>query len=136
MSVDALVYPDTLQILTDILDGEVYGDDAVHVVWREQIDDHGRLAGPFPLLHIHPPRGTEGAFDKVDRFTLDLYVEGGRATPLLEAIKASIVGTDLESPAGFIDTVTVVASPEDVPYQSDSLSLARALFDVVSRPVN
>lgn len=135
MSAEALVYPDTMQILTDILDGATYGTDTILVVWHLPAGAYGQLAGPFPMLHILPPRGTEGAFDKVDRFTLELYVEGRRASPLLEAIKATIVGTDLESPAGYIDTVTVVTSPEDVPYQSDTLNLARATFDVISRPV-
>lgn len=139
MSVDALIYPDTLRILTELLDGTEIAGHQITVAWHLEVeqDNPSQLKGPFPLLHILPPRGTEGAFDKVDRFTLEMYVtlEQGRASSVLEAVKGSIVGTDLETPAGVIDTVTVVTSPEDVPYQSDTLNLARATFDVISRPV-
>lgn len=137
MTAEALVFPDTMQILTDLIDGTEHLGKQVTVAWYLEVmeDNPSQLKGPFPLLHILPPRGTEGFLDKVDRVTVELYYEGGRASPTLESIKASIVGTDLESPAGYVDTVTVVTSPEDVPYQSSTLSLARASFDVICRPV-
>lgn len=138
MTVEGLVYPDTLQILTDLLDGEEHLGKPVTVAWYLEVmeGNPSALKGPFPLLHILPPRGTEGFLDKVDRVTLELYVEEGRASQVLESIKASIVGTDIETPSGYLDAVRVVTAPEDVPYQSDTLSLARASFDITTRPVN
>lgn len=138
MTIAGLVFPDTMQILTDILDGEEHLGKPVTVAWHLEVmeDNPSALKGPFPLLHIHPPRGTEGFLDKVDRVTLELYYEGGRAAPTLESIKASIVGTDIEAPSGYLDTVRVVTAPEEVPYQSDTLTLARATFDITLRPVN
>lgn len=137
MTVEGLVYPDTLQILTDLLDGELHLGKPVTVAWHLEVlpDNPSQLKGPFPLLHILPPVGTEGFLDKVDRVTFELYVEQGRASQVLESIKASIVGTDLESPAGYLDTVRVVNAPTDVPYQSDTLRVARAAFDITTRPV-
>lgn len=138
MTVEGLVFPDTLQILTDLLDGEIHLDKPVTVAWHLEVlpENPSQLKGPFPLLHILPPRGTEGFLDKVDRVTFELYREGGRASQVLESVKASIVGTDIESDAGYLDAVRVVTAPEDVPYQSDTLTLARASFDITTRPVN
>jgi len=57
------------------------------------------------------------------------------AVNVLESIRATIRGENIETPSGFLDRIDPDVTPADVPYQSDTLNRATATFLVTSRPV-
>ena len=134
--IEALVFPDTKNALFDLIDGSTHVGQPVRAVTWLPANADGSLAGPFPLAHIHGSPGTEGFVDRVDRRTIDVYAEGELALDVLESIKASICGTDIETPSGYVDSITPDAVPEDAQYPSDTLNKATATFFVTSRPIN
>ncbi|MCU1566543.1 MAG: ArV2 gp10 [Pseudarthrobacter sp.] len=135
--IDGLVFPDTKSALLDLIDGFTHEGEAVRAVTWLQAGDYGGPAGPFPLAHIQGrPGGTTGYVDRVDRRLIEVYAEGELALNVLESIVASICGTGIETPSGYLDKVEVDENPEDVPYQSDTLNKAAATVLVTSRPIN
>lgn len=133
--IDGLVFPDVRECFSDLIDGTTHLDKPVRLVWHLPADDYGALEGPFPLVQVYTTRGTEGYVDRVDWVTLECYAPGTSAVNTLESIKASICGTDIDTPHGFLDSIKSEQVPEDVPYQSDTLNKATATFTVTSRPL-
>lgn len=134
--IDGLVFPDTKSALFDLVDGATHMGEPVRAVTWLPAGDYGALVGPFPLAHIYGRPGTTGFVDRVDRRTIDVYAPGEQALNVLESITASICGTGIETPSGYLDKIEVDENPEDSPYQSDTLNKATATFLVTSRPIN
>jgi hypothetical protein len=132
---DVLVFPDTRSALFDLIDGSSHEGVTVRAVYHLPADSYGALTGPFPVAQIVVTGGTEGFVDRVDRVTIDVYAPGEQAVNVLESIRASIRGTDIETPSGFLDRIDPDITPADVPYQSDTLNRATATFLVTSRPI-
>lgn len=134
MGADALVYPDVRAALFDLIDGTTHLGEPVRALYRLDTDDHGALVAPFPQVLIYTTGGTEGYVDRVDRTTIEVYAEGETAVDTLESIRASITGSDVETPSGYLDEIATRIVPADVPYPSDRLNMATAAFDVTTRP--
>ncbi|WP_455833744.1 hypothetical protein [Pseudarthrobacter siccitolerans] len=135
--IDALVFPDTKSALIDLIDGVVHEGETVRAVTWLQAADYGGAAGPYPVAHIQGrPGGTTGYVDRVDRRLIEVYAEGELALNVLESIVASICGTSIETPSGYLDKIEVDENPEDIPYQSDTLNKAAATVLVTTRPIN
>ncbi|MFM9430060.1 hypothetical protein [Arthrobacter sp. MP_2.3] len=133
--IDALVFPDSRDVLFDLIDGEGHLGKAVRAVYQIPADDYGAIQGPFPLALIYLTGGARGFFDRVDRATIEVYAEGQAAVNTLESISASIIGEAIETPSGYVDSIAADITPADVPYQSDTLNKATATFLVTSRPI-
>jgi hypothetical protein len=133
--IDALVFPDTRDALFDLIDGAIHLGQPVRAVYQLPADSYGVLQGPFPVALIYVTGGTRGFVDRVDRATIEVYAPGQQAENALESIAASIVGTDIGTPSGFIDSIEQDITPADVPYQSDTINKAVATFLVTSRPL-
>ncbi|WP_028265934.1 hypothetical protein [Arthrobacter sp. MA-N2] len=133
--IDALVFPDTREVLFDLIDGAQHLGKPVRVVYQLPADSYGALKGPFPLALVYSGGGTRGFVDQVDRATIELYAPGQQAVSTLVSISASIIGTDIDTPSGFIDSIEADITSADVPYQSDTLNKAVATFLVTSRPI-
>ena len=131
---DVLVFPDTRAALFDLIDGSTHEGLTVRAVYHLPADAYGALTEPFPVAHVYVTGGSEGFVDRVDRATIDVYAPGEQAVNVLESIRASIRGTDIETPSGFLDRIDPDITPADVPYQSDTLNRATATFLVTSRP--
>lgn len=134
--IDALVFPDVRDALFDLIDGAVHLGAPVKAVYQLPADDYGAIQGPFPLALIYTAGGTKGFVDRVERATVELYAPGQAAVNSLESISASIIGSDIETPSGYIDSIEADITPADVPYQSDTLNKAVASFLVTVRPIN
>lgn len=132
---EVLVFPDSRAALFDLVNGATHEDEQVRAVYFLQADEAGSIQGPFPVAHIYVTGGTEGYIDRVDRATIDLYAPGEQAVNVLESIRASICGQDIETPSGYLDRIDPDITPADVPYQSDLLNKATATFLVTSRPI-
>lgn len=134
--IDALVFPDARDALFDLIDGATHEGESVRAVYQLPADDYGAIEGPFPIALVYVTGGTKGFVDRVDRATIEVYAPGQQAVNTLESISASIIGSDIETPSGFIDSVESDVTPADVPYQSDTLNKAVGTFLVTSRPIN
>ena len=132
---DVLVFPDTRSALFDLIDGAAHEGVTVRAVYHLPADAYGALQGPYPIAHVYVTGGTEGYVDRVDRATIDVYAPGEQAVNVLESIRASIRGENIETPSGFLDRIDPDITPADVPYQSDTLNRATATFLVTSRPL-
>ena len=134
--IDGLVFPDTRGVLFDLIDGSSHLGTPVRAVYHLPADSYGSIEGPFPLAHIYTiPGGGVGYVDRVDRIKVELYAPGEQAVDTLESIRASIVGWGIETPSVYVDKIEDISPPIDVPYQSDILNKAEAMFDVTTRPV-
>lgn len=135
--IEALVFPDTRDALFDLIDGAAHLGETVRAVYQLSADTStGAVQGPYPVALIYTTGGTKGFVDRVDRATIEVYAEGQQAVNTLESIAASIVGTDIDTPSGYLDGIEQDVVPSDVPYQSDTLNKAMATFLVTSRPIN
>jgi len=132
---DVMVFPDTRSALFDLIDGATHEGVAVRAVYHLPADSYGQLLGPFPVAHVYVTGGTEGFIDRVDRATIDVYAPGEQAVNVLESIRASIRGENIETPSGFLDRIDPDITPADVPYQSDTLNRATMTLLVTSRPL-
>ncbi|WP_284763387.1 hypothetical protein [Arthrobacter sp. efr-133-R2A-63] len=133
--IDALVFPDTRDALFDLIDGATHLGVPVKAVYQIPAGDYGEIKGPFPMALIYVTGGTRGFVDRVDRATIEVYAPGQAAVNTLESIAASLIGTDIETPSGYIDSIEADVTPADVPFQSDTLNKAIATFLVTSRPI-
>lgn len=135
--IDALVFPDVRECLGDLIDRTMHLGQKVTFVWWLEIDPNtGAPAGSFPLVQVTARAGTEGYIDRVDPVMLECYAPGTDAINILESIKASICGSDIETGHGYLDSIRVLSTPEDGFYPSDTLNKAVATFEVTSRPIN
>jgi len=140
---DVLVFPDTRAALWDLLNGSQHFDPwsgetlAVRAFYRVPVDSYGLVEDPFPVAHVYgAPGGTVGYIDRVDRRVIDVYAPGEQAVNILESIVASICGSDIETPSGYLDKIECDVTPEDIPYESDTLNKATTTLLVTSRPIN
>lgn len=134
--IEALVFPDARDALFDLINDATHLGEPVRAVYQLPADSYGTVQGPFPVALIYTTGGTKGFVDRVDRATIEVYASGQQAVNTLESIMASIVGTSIETPSGYLDGIDVDIVPADVPYQSDTLNKATATFLVTSRPIN
>ena len=132
---DVMVFPDTRSALFDLIDGTTHEGVTVRAVYHLPGDAYGQLEGPYPIVHVYVTGGSEGFVDRVDRATIDVYAPGEQAVNILESIRASIRGENIETPSGFLDRIDPDVTPADVPYQSDTLNRATGTFLVTSRPI-
>lgn len=132
--IEGLVFPNVRSCLEDLINETVHLGNEVRFVWHLEVAD-GKLAGPFPLVQVLTAPGRKGFIDRVDPVTLECYAEGNLARETLESISASICGDGIETPSGYLDTIEVTSTPDDI-YYTDTLNKAFATFDVTSRPVS
>lgn len=132
--IDGTVFPDIRECFKSLIDGTGHLGETVTAVWHLPADAYDNES-LWPLVLIYVSGGTEGAYDRVDRVILECYAPGTRAVETLESIKSLICGTDIETTAGYLDSIRVERVPKDVPFQSDVLNKAEAEFLATSRPL-
>jgi hypothetical protein len=134
--IDGLVFADSKDVLFDLINGTTHVGAPVRAVTWLPAGAYGAIDGPFPLAHIQGRGGEQGAVDRVERRTIDVYAPGEQALDVLESICASIYGTDIETPSGYVDKIAPDVTPDDASYQSDTLNRATATVLVTLRPLN
>ena len=133
---DALVFPNSRSGLFDLVNETEHAGQVVSAFYHLPADEYGALQGPFPIAHIYGSGGTQGYVDRVERRTIEVYAPGELAVEVLESIIAFISGSDIDTPSGYFDRIECDTTPEDIPYQSDTLNRAMASVLVTSRPIN
>lgn len=126
-------FPDPRSALAELIEGTDHDGQNVPVVFHQSVDERGNPALPQAL--IYQVGGTEGYIDRVDEVAIEVYAEGNTALRILNSIKSAITGDSIETAAGYLDEVAVKVIPVEVPYPSDTVAMARAVFEVISRPL-
>lgn len=134
-----MIFPDARAAVLELIDGSTHEfNGATYEVpgyYSQPSDENGQHVVSGPQAIIYRTGGQEGWIDRVDQITVDLFAPLGElAVKVLESIKDDITGENIETPEGFLDSVSVRTVPVDVPY-GFGISLARATFDVVTRPL-
>lgn len=134
---DVMVFPDTRQCLTDLIHQTEHLGQVVRVQWIVQANGTGGLdAARLPVVEIYlTSGGTEGYLDRADRLSLACYAPGNDAMNILESVRASILGTGIETPHGYLDQVRVINAPAPSAYVSDLYDRALMTVEVIVRPI-
>lgn len=144
MSADVMIFPDARLALETYLEG-IYEEQPdlfefpLFVTWRLPAE---AFSPPFDKAYIHltshPGGSSEGYIDRSEQVRIDCYAPGQAALGTLSVVKALLVGDGIETPAGYLDSVSVVPgrAPIEIEFQSESLNQATTMLDVVTRPIN
>lgn len=133
---DVLVFPDVRSAIYDLISGGEHDGAPVRAVFHLSVDPYGAPEGPFPIAQISLAPGTQGYVDRVDRLLIEVYAPGEQALRVAESIHAFLVGTDIETPSAYLDSIQPDQTPHEIPYQSDTLNRAAMQLLVTTRPVD
>lgn len=130
------VYADPRDFLFELIDGMAVDGTTVSAFYRLP----GDYTTPDPARAstlIYATGGTEGAIDRVDRVTVEVYAPGTTAVRVAEAVRARLVNDgyphDLE--AGLVDEIRCDVTPHDVPFVAETVNQANAVYLVEHRPL-
>lgn len=127
-----LVFPDTRDVLFELIDGGEFAEVEVAAVYRLPVDYATRDS---VTALIYTSGGTQGWVDRVDRATVEVYAPGEQAMRVAEAIRAALVGDGHDLDAGYVDEITCDITPHEVPHAAETVALARAGYLVTTRPI-
>lgn len=131
--VAAAVYPDTRDALYELIDGREFAGRTATAYYQLGLD-YTTVGQAGAAVLIYTTGGSEGAIDRVDRATVEVYAPGTKAVEVAEAIRAAIVDRPHDLEAGFIDNISTDVTPHDIPFQSELVNQARVTFLVTVRP--
>lgn len=130
---DHLEFPDGVKALSSLIDGKLFSGHTVTAGKHMPIDAYGKLTTtPFALLIGEG--GTPGYIDQVERLRVEVYAEGNDALGIAKAIRTALAGENIDTPAGFLDSIKADQVPTDIPY-TDVLSQANLLLSIITRPL-
>jgi hypothetical protein len=137
---EELLFPDTREVLFELIDGGAFSGRTVAAYYLMPVDDRGRpayadLGTDEAVALIYTTGGTQGWIDRVDRATVEVYAPGTAAVDVAEAIRARIVGEGIDTAEGYVDEISCDVTPHDVPHASEAVNLGRASYLVTTRPL-
>ena len=130
---DHLVFPDGVKALTELIKGKEFAGhtvDAGSFVPKEAYD----AIPTTPFVLIATDGGNPGYVDQAEQLTLRVYAAGGVALPVAQAIKSAVVGDNIDTTVGFLDTIKCDRLPT-VGSPTDTQDEAVLLLTVISRPI-
>lgn len=131
-----MVHPDVRACLIDLLDGEEHVGYQVMAGWKQPADTiTGAHNDMMPFIVVYPNGGNQGVVDRVDRVVLECFAPGPSALNVLQSVHSSLIGSNITTPSGFIDTIASDEVPYDVPYPSDIITKATCRLLVTTRPI-
>src|SRR5690625_1542121 len=133
---DVLVFPDARSAVFDLISGAVHDGREVTAHYQMPVTDYGSAVGPSPLAVIGTEPGAKGCVDRTDRIVVTVYGEGSAPTArVAESIHASLVGTDIETPSGYLDEIQPDQPPHELAYYSEKINQVQFRIMVTTRPV-
>ena len=133
---DVLVFPDARSAVFDLIDGAEHSGSVVSAHYQMPVTDKGEAGGPYPLAVIEMEPGSQGYVDRIDRIVVTVYGEGSAPTSnVAESIHASLVGTDIETPSGYLDEIQPDQPPHELSYYSETINQVQFRIMVTTRPV-
>ena len=130
---EQLVFPDGVAAVVGLVDGGVFAGYAVGAGAYMTSDSYNALLGT-PYVTVSTDGGQPGFVDQVEQLTLQVDGPAGHAKRVALAIKSALVGQNVSTPAGFLDSVRCDRLPT-VQQLTDQLDRAVLLVTVVSRPL-
>ena len=133
---DVLVFPDARSAVFDLISGATHDGYEVSAHYQMPVTDKGEAGGPYPLAVIEMEPGSQGHIDRIDRIVVTVYGEGSAPTSnVAESIHASLVGTDIETPSGYLDEIQPDQPPHELAYYSETINQVQFRIMVTTRPV-
>ena len=132
--VEHLVFPNTRDVLYELIDGAEFAGRTVTAYYQLPVD-YSMQAQGSPVVLIYTAGGTQGWIDRVDRATVEVYAPGTAAVEVAEGIAAAVVGQGHDLAAGYVDEIVCDITPHDVPHASEAVNLARAGYLDTTRPI-
>lgn len=130
---DQLTFPDMREALHWLLSR---GESPAAPCFYLLADEHGTLAGPFPLVQIVHLGGDVGYIDAQERYQLNVFAPGEEALAAARAIGDYLRGEQIDTAAGFLDTIAVTSTPVEAQMpHSDTLNQAHLAVTVTARPL-
>ena len=133
---DVLVFPDARSAVFDLIDGGEHVGQKVLAYYQMPVDEYGSAGGAYPLAVINVEPGSQGYIDRTDRIVVTVYGEG--ATPTMDvaqSIHALLIGTDIETPSGYLDEIQPDQTPHELAYYSETINQVQFRVMVTTRPV-
>lgn len=126
------MFPEGREGLFVLIDGGTF---AGHVVQSCFVLDLG-FEDSLPVAQIYVQRGQPGSVDRTEWVVVNVFAAPGEAIPILENIGQTVCGPAVSVPAvGLFDSIRYEETPFDVPYQSDRVMQAQAVFRMTARRV-
>lgn len=133
---DVLVFPDARSAVFDLISGAEHAGHTVSAHYQMPVTDKGDSGGPYPLAVVEMEPGSQGYLDRTDRIVVTVYGEGSAPTSnVAESIHASLVGTDIETPSGYLDEIQPDQPPHELSYYSETINQVQFRIMVTTRPV-
>lgn len=129
---DDLEFPDGVMAVLDLIRGKEFAGQTLNAGKYMPTDKYGQL-DKVPFALVVGEGGTPGYVDQVERLRVEVYAPFDEALEIAKTIKKQIVGTGIDTTAGFLDKIKADQVPTDVPYSGD-LSKATLLLSIISRP--
>lgn len=127
---EVLVFPDSVDAVLDLIDSKVFAGKQVRAgnyMPVEAITDT-----PFAL--VVGEGGPPGYVDQVERVRIQIYGPYNDPLDIAKSMRAQLVGENIDTPAGFIDTIRADQVPTMTPYH-ETVSVATLMLSVTSRPI-
>lgn len=127
---EVLVFPDSVQAVLDLIDSKVFAGKQVRAgnyMPVEAITDT-----PFAL--VIGEGGPPGYVDQVERVRIQIYGPYNDPLDIAKSMRAQLVGENIDTPAGFIDTIRADQVPTQTPYH-ETVSVSTLMLSVTSRPI-
>ena len=130
---DHLVFPDGGAALAALLDGKTFAGWEVAAGVFMPLEAY-KAVQTVPFVMIQTDGGNPGYVDQVEQLTLQINAPAGVALPIAQAIRTEITGSNIDTPAGFLDAIKCDRLPT-VTSPTDQLDQAVLLVSVISRPI-
>lgn len=131
---DQLVFPDGREALKDLLDGKSFAGRVVSAGSFMTLEAYNNALN-VPFVLITTDGGNPSYVDQSEQLTLQVNGPGGEALSIAQDIRTQIVGDNIDTSAGFLDSVKADRLPT-VTSPSDQMDQAVLLVSVISRPIN
>ena len=133
---DVLVFPDARSAVYDLIHKAEHEGHVIDAHYQMPVTDKGDAGGPYPLAVVEMEPGSQGYLDRTDRIVVTVYGEGSAPTSnVAESIHASLIGTDIETPSGYLDEIQPDQPPHELSYYSEKINQVQFRIMVTTRPV-
>ncbi|MDS2172521.1 hypothetical protein Q7C18_07435 [Nesterenkonia sp. CL21] len=135
----ALVWPDTVEALFELLDGTEHAGHPIKLIEEEPppIPDQAELGADQPVVVVNLDDSAIGEIDRVDKFRLEVHAHGrALARTVAESITALVcVEGGWETPSALIDLAEHRTGPAVVPHPSQNVRKVAVTFWLTTRPL-
>ena len=127
---EVLVFPDSVDAVLDLIDTKVFASLKVRAGTFMPTTSLADESFALVIGEGGPP----GYVDQVERVRIQIYGPFNLPLDIAKSMRAQLVGENIDTPAGFIDTIKADQVPTMTPYH-ETVSVATLMLSVTSRPI-